>query len=60
MRRFSIYRIIGNKPGCVDFLTEMDGESSDEVEAIARLMFDFDWGSGDQIDIEELEIKVPE
>ena len=53
-RRFAIYRISGAKPGCVDFLTEMDGESAGEVEAVARLMFDFDWAAGEQIDIEEL------
>jgi len=51
MKRFAIYRIIGSKPGCVDFLTEMDGDSADEVEATARLMYDFDWAAGDRIDV---------
>lgn len=54
VRRFAVYRINGTKPGCVDFLTEMDGASADEVEAQARLMFDFDWSAGDSIDVEEL------
>jgi hypothetical protein len=54
LRRFAIYRINGAKPGCVDWLDEIDGVSMAEVEAIARLMFDFDWAAGDEIDLEEL------
>ena len=53
-RRFAIYRINGAKPGCVDFLDELDAESKDEAEAIGRAMFDFDWGAGDGIDVEEV------
>lgn len=42
-------------PGSVDFLTELDGATADEVEDCARLMFDFDWAAGDRIDIEEID-----
>ena len=52
MTRFAVFRIHGAKPGCVDFLGTLQGESEEEVEAVARLMFDFDWAAGDRIDIE--------
>ena len=52
--RFAVYRINGAKPGCIDFLGEFDAISADDIEVMARLMFDFDWGTGDQIDVQEL------
>ena len=53
--RFAAFRVIGNKPGCVDFLGELEAESKDTAEDICRLMYDFDWASGDRLDLELIE-----
>jgi hypothetical protein len=55
MPRYEVFRIIGTKPGCVDFLGDFDGASEQEVEDVCRLMFDFDWAGGDYIDVQEVD-----
>lgn len=51
MPRFEVFRINGSKPGCVDFLGEIEAESEQSCEYVARLMYDFDWAAGDRVDI---------
>lgn len=55
MPRFAAFRIIGSKPGCVDFLNEIEAESEDAAEAICRLLYDLDWADGDRLDLELIE-----
>lgn len=51
MSVFVAYRLFDDKPGCVDFLGEIDAESAGEAEMIARLMFAIDWGAGERLDV---------
>ena len=51
--RFSIFRLMDYKPGCVDFLGTVEAASLDEAESFARLIHPVDYGLDERLDVEE-------
>lgn len=52
MPKFAAFRVLGAKPGCVDFLGVIHAESEGAAEDIARILYDWDWAAGDRLDLE--------
>jgi hypothetical protein len=51
MKEYSVWKIIRDRPGCVDFCGTVYAEDLPSAEAIARLMYPV--SSGDYLDVEE-------
>lgn len=51
LRDFAVWRIIPDKPGCVDFCGTVYAEDLSSAEAVARLMYPV--SGSDYLDVEE-------